>query len=87
MKKRIIIKGIKGNDFEIDPNDKLSVKLAMLYEGHCTIGVYEAIEKYGKINYEESCIIDNCSFLILSLYNTKRRDSYVDFFLSLLVYH
>lgn len=47
MKKGIIIKGIKGNDFEIDSDDKLTMKLAMLYEGHCTIGVYEAIEKYG----------------------------------------
>jgi len=47
MGKEIIIKGIKGNDFKIDPNDKLSVKMAMLYEGHCTIVVYEAIEKYG----------------------------------------
>ena len=47
MKKAIIIKGIKGNDFKIDPNDKLSVKIAMLFEGHCTIGVYEAIKKYG----------------------------------------
>lgn len=47
MKKTIIIKGIKGNDFKIDPNDKLSVKIAMLFEGHCTIGVYEAIKKYG----------------------------------------
>ena len=47
MKKAIIIKGIKGNDFEIDSNDKLSIKMAMLYEGHCTIGVYEAIKKYG----------------------------------------
>lgn len=47
MKKAIIIKGIKDKDFEIYPNDKLTIKLAMLYEGHCTIGVYEAIEKYG----------------------------------------
>ena len=47
MKSTIIIKGIKGKDFEIDPNDKLSVKMAMLFEGHCTTGVYEAIKKYG----------------------------------------
>ena len=47
MKKSIIIKGIKGNNFEIDQDDKITLKLAMLFEGHCTIGVYEAIKKYG----------------------------------------
>lgn len=44
---KISIKGIKGKDFVIDPKDSLSVKLSMLIEGHCTIGVQEAIKKYG----------------------------------------
>ena len=43
----ILIKGIKEKDFIIDKKDSLSVKLAMLIEGHSTIGVYEAIKKYG----------------------------------------
>jgi len=41
------IKGIKGKDFVIDPKDSLSMKLSMLIEGHCTIGVQESIKKYG----------------------------------------
>jgi hypothetical protein len=44
---KISIKGIKGKDFLIDPEDSLSVKLSMLIEGHCTIGVQGAIKKYG----------------------------------------
>jgi hypothetical protein len=44
---KISIKGIKGKDFVIDQKDRLSMKLAMLVEGHCTIGVQEAIKKYG----------------------------------------
>jgi transposase len=44
---KISIKGIKGKDFVVDPNDSLSMKLSMLFEGHCTIGVQEAIKKYG----------------------------------------
>ena len=44
---KITIKGIKGKDFVIDQNDSLCVKLSMLFEGHCTIGVQEAIKKYG----------------------------------------
>ena len=43
----IIIKGLKGRDFPVNLNDKLAVKMAMLFEGQCTIGVYEAIKKYG----------------------------------------
>ena len=43
----ISIKGTKGKDFVIDSNDKLSMKMAMLFEGHCTIGVQQAIKKYG----------------------------------------
>jgi transposase len=43
----ILIKGIKEKDFIIDEKDRLSVKLAMLIEGHSTIGVHEAIKKYG----------------------------------------
>lgn len=44
---KIIIKGIKNKDFTIDKRDNLCKKLAMLIEGHCTIGVQKAIEKYG----------------------------------------
>lgn len=44
---KISIKGIKGKDFVIDPKDSLAMKLSMLIEGHCTIGVHEAIKKYG----------------------------------------
>lgn len=44
---KISIKGIKGKDFIIDPKDSLSMKLSMLFEGHCTIGVHEALKKYG----------------------------------------
>jgi hypothetical protein len=44
---KISIKGIKGKDFVIDPKDSLAIKLSMLIEGHCTIGVHEAIKKYG----------------------------------------
>lgn len=47
MENPIIIEGIKGKGFKIDPNDKLSIKMAMLFEGHCTIGVKEALKKYG----------------------------------------
>ena len=47
MDNEIFIKGLKERDFPIDPNDKLAMKLAMLIEGQCTIGVYEAIKKYG----------------------------------------
>ena len=46
MEGTIIIKGLKGRDFPVNPKDKLAVKLAMLFEGQCTIGVYEAIKKY-----------------------------------------
>ena len=44
---KILIKGIKGKDFVIDEKDNLSIKLAMLIEGHCTIGVQDALQKYG----------------------------------------
>lgn len=43
----IKIKGLKGNDFVIDQNDSLGMKLGMLIEGHSTIGVQAAIKKYG----------------------------------------
>ena len=43
----ILIKGNKGKDFIIDENDHLCKKLAMLFEGQCTIGVKKAIKKYG----------------------------------------
>lgn len=41
------IDGLKGNDFVIDPDDSLAMKLAMLIEGHCTIGVKAACQKFG----------------------------------------
>ncbi|MHB1688527.1 MAG: helix-turn-helix domain-containing protein [Ignavibacteriaceae bacterium] len=44
---KIIIKGIKGKDFTIEGKDNHCKKIAMLIEGHCTIGVKEAIKKYG----------------------------------------
>lgn len=47
MDSEIFIKGLKGRDFPIDPKDKFALKIAMLFEGQCTIGVYEAIKKYG----------------------------------------
>lgn len=47
MEETITIEGLKGRSFHINLNDKLTVKLAMLFEGQCTIGVYKAIEKYG----------------------------------------
>jgi len=47
MKKTIIIEGINGKGLKVDPNDKLSIKVAMLFEGHCTIGVQRALKKYG----------------------------------------
>ena len=43
----ISIQGIKHIAFIIDENDSLCKKLSMLIEGHCTIGVKEAIKKYG----------------------------------------
>lgn len=43
----ILINGIKGKDFAIDKKDSLCKKLAMLIEGHCTIGVQSALQKYG----------------------------------------
>lgn len=43
---KISIKGIKGKDFVIDQKDSLAMKLFMLFEGHCTIGVQQAIKKY-----------------------------------------
>lgn len=43
----ISIPGIKQKNFIIDEKDSLGKKLSMLIEGHCTIGVKEAIKKYG----------------------------------------
>ena len=43
----IFISGIKERDFIIDEKDSLGKKLAMLIEGHCTIGVKAAVKKYG----------------------------------------
>lgn len=47
MESKIFITGLKERDFPIDPEDKLAMKLAMLIEGQCTIGVYKSTEKYG----------------------------------------
>lgn len=47
MEDTIFIKGLKGKDFPINPKDKQAMKLAMLIEGQCTIGVYDSIKKYG----------------------------------------
>jgi len=44
---KLTIKGNKGHDLSFDPDDKVSVKFAMLFEGLCTIGVKAAIKKYG----------------------------------------
>lgn len=44
---KIVIKGLKQNNFIIDENDSLAKKMAMLIEGHSTIGVQAAIDKYG----------------------------------------
>ena len=44
---KISIKGIKEKDFMVDDQDSLAIKLSMLIEGQCTIGVKAAIKKYG----------------------------------------
>lgn len=41
---KILIDGIKEKNFIIDQKDRLCEKLCMLIEGHCTIGVHEAIK-------------------------------------------
>lgn len=43
----ISVCGIKDNDFKVNQNDSVSIKLFMLFEGQCTIGVQQAIKKYG----------------------------------------
>lgn len=44
----IKIKGLKAKgDFVINPSDPYAKKMAMLIEGHCTIGPRAACEKYG----------------------------------------
>jgi len=44
---KLTIKGIKDHDLSLDPNDKVSIKFAMLFEGLCVLGVKAAIKKYG----------------------------------------
>lgn len=45
---KLQIKGIKkGKDLMIDPSDPLAMKMAMIFEGHCTVGVKESCLKYG----------------------------------------
>jgi hypothetical protein len=44
---KISIKGTKAKDFQVDDQDSLAIKFAMLIEGQCTIGVKAAIKKYG----------------------------------------
>ena len=63
MESKIIIEGVDGKKFEIDPLDKTAVKLAMLIEGNCTIGVKAAITKYG---YTEARY-----YQLLKAYNTS----------------
>ena len=43
----ITIKGIEGNDFVVQGDDKIGLRFAMLFEAHCTIGREKAIKKYG----------------------------------------
>ncbi len=43
---KISIQGVKEKDFVVDTEDSLAMKIAMLFEGHCTIGVQQAIKKY-----------------------------------------
>lgn len=47
MESKITIEGLDGKNFKIEPSDKFAIKLAMLIEGSCTIGVKAAIVKYG----------------------------------------
>ncbi len=47
MDEKIVIKGIKGRTLEIDSNDPAAMKMAMLFEGTCSLSVTEAAEKYG----------------------------------------
>lgn len=46
----ISINALKNKYFSVDENDALGKKMAMLFEGQCTIGVKAACEKY---NYTE----------------------------------
>lgn len=47
MDDKIIIKGIRGRTMEIDCNDTTAMKMAMLFEGTCSLSVDDATEKYG----------------------------------------
>ena len=47
MEEFIFIEGRDGKNFQLNLNDKLARKFAMLFEGQCTIGDYGAIKKYG----------------------------------------
>lgn len=70
MSDLLIIEGLKGRGLPIDPKDKLAVKLAMLIEGQCTIGVYGSIEKYG---YSEQRY-----YQLLQLYETGGTGAIID---------
>lgn len=60
----------KRNNLPVNPNDKLAVKFAMLFEGICTIGVTEAIKKYG---YTEQHY-----YKLLKAYGDKGSDGLID---------
>lgn len=62
QKKNLVIKGLH-RDFVVNPKDKLNVKLAMLIEGLCTIGVQKSIKKY---NYTEQRF-----YQLLKIYEEK----------------
>ncbi|HYX05695.1 MAG TPA: hypothetical protein VE912_03095 [Bacteroidales bacterium] len=47
MDKKIVLKGSKGRSLEIDSTDATAMKMAMLFEGTCSLSVKEAAEKYG----------------------------------------
>lgn len=70
MESKITIEGLEDKKFEIDPSDKTTVKLAMLIEGSCTIGVKEAISKYG---YTEARY-----YQLLKAYKTSGSISLID---------
>ena len=69
QKKTLSIKGLK-RDFVVNPDDKLAVKMAMLVEGLCTIGVQEAINKY---DYTEQRF-----YQLLKMYEEKGAECLID---------
>jgi len=47
MDDKIIIKGIRGRTMKIDCNDATAMKMAMLFEGTCSLSVDQVTKKYG----------------------------------------